>query len=606
MKKTITNTNSKGTSRRSKPLLVLMAATFGIVGCSSSNSPPVSPPAPPPSPAAITLNGVVTDGPVFGGTLYYFSAANVQAALDSVDPDGDRQAALDAAPAVGRLTRDPADEDQYFVIIGGGLAGTSLFFVFDNTDAEDDTFKDTPANLESVVMLGDAGSVQRVNISLQTTLITQQVRMALDPDGDGTVIDDAAIAAAIDDATANVLSAFDTDALGRDLYPADFDPFAHDDDDELHAASSSIGFLLRAAGAVEDASFDEIIAALAADAGDGALDGAIPVSLAPTPEMEALAAAVSDVAAAGSDDEISMFAVGPCSSAAVSMMRACAVDVIDDLFEGTAICTDILDDDVRADCLADVDDEMLEIEEECEEVFEARLGLCEDLDDAAHDPMFGEAFAANFVDPLEIGNTVPVNPWFPLETGNHWLYLGDGESIEVTVTGETKLIDGVTCVVVWDVASEDGEIVEITQDWYAQDVAGNVWYCGEIARNFEIFDGDDPEIPELVDIDGSWKAGRDGAEPGILLPFDPQVGDVFRQEVAYGEAEDAVEILSVTADEAAPGGACAANCLMTADFTPLEPDVEENKYYVPGIGLIVEIDTETGERVELELFTPGR
>jgi len=239
-------------------------------------------------------------------------------------------------------------------------------------------------------------------------------------------------------------------------------------------------------------------------------------------------------------------------------------------------------------------------------VFEARLGLCEDLDDAAHDPMFGEAFAANFVDPLEIGKTVPVNPWFPLETGNHWLYLGDGESIEVTVTGETKLIDGVTCVVVWDVASEDGEIVEITQDWYAQDVAGNVWYCGEIARNFEKFEGDDPEIPELVDIDGSWKAGRDGAEPGILLPFDPQVGDVFRQEVAYGEAEDAVEILSVTADEAAPGGACAANCLMTADFTPLEPDVEENKYYVPGIGLIVEIDTETGERVELELFTPGR
>ena len=208
--------------------------------------------------------------------------------------------------------------------------------------------------------------------------------------------------------------------------------------------------------------------------------------------------------------------------------------------------------------------------------------------------MYGEAFAANFVDPLEIGNTIPVNPWFPLVTGNHWLYLGDGESIEVTVTDETKLIDGVTCVVVIDVASEDGEVVEITQDWYAQDVAGNVWYCGEIARNFELFPGDDPETPEVVDIEGSWKAGRDGAEPGILLPFDPQVGDVFRQEVAYGEAEDAVEILSITADEVAPGGACASNCLMTSDFTPLEPDVEENKYYVPGIGLIVEIDPDTG------------
>ncbi len=71
--------------------------------------------------------------------------------------------------------------------------------------------------------------------------------------------------------------------------------------------------------------------------------------------MEALAAAVSEVASAGSDDDISMFAVGPCSSAAVSMMQACAVDVVDDLLEGSAICTDILDDDDRADCLTEVD-----------------------------------------------------------------------------------------------------------------------------------------------------------------------------------------------------------------------------------------------------------
>ena len=120
-----------------------------------------------------------------------------------------------------------------------------------------------------------------------------------------------------------------------------------------------------------------------------------------------------------------------------------------------------------------------------------------------------------------------------------------------------------------------------------------------------MFPGDVPETPEVVDIEGSWKAGRDGAEPGILLPFDPQVGDVFRQEVAYGEAEDAIEILSITADEAAPGGACASGCLMTLDFTPLEPGAEENKYYVPGIGLIVEINADTGERVELELFTPA-
>jgi hypothetical protein len=599
-------TNKKISLKFYRTLLFLISATtFGFAGCSDSNAPFTPQSAPPPPPAPLTLHGVVTDGPVFGGTIFVFAAADVQAALDSVDPGGDRLDALNAASAIGSITRDPADEDQYLFIVPPEFANQPVFFVFDNADAEDDTFKDTPANLESVIVLGDAGAVQRVNISMQTTLIAQQVRAMLDPDGDGTIIDDAAIQAAIDDATANVVDAFATDSLGRGLNPADFDPVSHDDDDEVHAASSAIGFLLRSAGSVEGALFDEIIAAIAADIADGALDGMIPVSLAPTPEMEALAAAISDIAAAGSDDELSVFAVGPCSSAAVSMQRACAVDVIDDLFEGTAICTDITDDADRADCLAEVELEVVDKEDECDEVFDARLALCEALDDAAHEPMYGEAFAANFVDPLAIGDTVPVNPWFPLVTGNHWLYLGDGESIEVTVTDETKLIDGVTCVVVWDVASEDSVVVEITQDWYAQDLDGNVWYCGEIARNFELFAGDVPETPEVVDIDGSWKAGRDGSEPGILLPFDPQVGDVFRQEVAYGEAEDAVEILSVTADEMAPGGACAANCLMTADFTPLEPDALENKFYVPGIGLIVEVNPDTGERVELETFTPG-
>lgn len=596
------------TSRNSRSLRVFLigAAIAALAACSSDSSPPpVVQPPPPPAPAPLSIVGVVTDGPVFGGAIFVFTAGDVQAALDSVDPAGDRLEALNAATSITRIIRDPLDEDQYFLVVPPEFANMAVFFIFDNADAEDDAFKDTPANLESVEMLGDAGSIHRINISMQTTLIAQQVRAMLDPGGDGTIIDDAAIQAAIDDATANVLTAFARDALGRDLYPADFDPVAHDDDDAVHAASSALGFLLRAASNVLNRSFDEIIAAIAADIADGALDGAVPVSLAPTPETEALAAAISDLASAGSDDDIEVFAVGPCSSAAVSMQRACSVDVVDDRLEGTAICSDILDETDRADCLAEVELEIADKEGECDEVFDARLALCEALGDAAHEPPFGAAFAANFVDPLEIGNTIAANPWFPLVTGNHWLYLGDGESIEVTVTDETKLVDGITCVVVLDVASEDGVVVEITQDWYAQDVDGNVWYCGEIARNFETFPGDQPETPELVDIDGSWKAGRDGAESGILLPFDPQVGDVFRQEVAYGEAEDAVEILSVTATEAAPGGACAANCLMTADFTPLEADVVEHKFYVPGIGLIVEVNPDSGERVELDAFTPG-
>lgn len=583
--------------------ILVAAASCGLAGCGNGSHATQTTTPPPPQPVSIA--GVVTDGPVSGGTIFVFAADEVQAALDSIDPAGDRLEALNAAASLAVLTRDTADDDQYTLEVPGNAANAPVFLVFDNTDAEDDTFKDSPVNLEAVVMLGDAGTNQRVNVSLQTTLIARQVRALLDPDGDGTVIDDAAIQTAIDDATSKVLAAFAKDSLGRDLYPADFDPLTHDDEDEVHRASSAIGTLIRAAANIAGASYDEIVAALALDAADGVLDGIIPANLAPTPEMEALAAAVNDVASAGSDDDIAVFAVGPCSSAAVSMRRACAVDVVDNRLEGTAICTDILNDDDRAECLADVDLDVEETAGECDEVFAARLDLCEAIDDAAHEPMFGEDFVDNFVDPLAIGDTVDPNPWFPLVTGNHWLYVGDGETIDVEVTDETKLIDGITCVVVIDTASEDGVPVEITRDWYAQDLAGNVWYCGEIARNFEVFEGDDPETPELVDIDGSWKAGRDGSEPGILLPFAPEVGDVFRQEVAYGEAEDAVEILSITADETAPGAACGGMCLQTADFTPLEPDALEHKYYAPDIGLIVEVKPDTGERVELDTFTPG-
>jgi hypothetical protein len=578
-----------------------LLAGAGIAACSSSSNTPVSPP--PPPPVVMTLNGVVSDGPVLGGSLFAFLPEDIQAALDSIDPAGDRLAALEAASSVATLTRDPADGDSYELTVDNAQAGRPVFLVFDNTDAEDDTFKDTPANLEAVVVMGAAGSTIRVNVSLQTTLIAQQVRAALDPDGDGTIIDDAEIATAISDATTNVLNAFATDGLGRDLYPAGFDPVSHDDDDDVHAASGTIGSLLRATSSMEGASYDEVTAVMAMDASDGALDGMIPVNLAPTPEDEALAAAMADIASAGSDEDLSMFAVGPCSSAAVSMARACSIDVFDDLYENTAICADIGDEADRADCEAEVALETEEKADECDATFEARLALCADLGDAGHDPAFGAAFAASFVNPLEIGATVTPNPWFPLVTGNHWVYEGDGETIDVVVTAETKLIDGVTCVVVVDTASEDGETVEITRDWYAQDMDGNVWYCGEIARNFEVFEGDDPETPELVDIDGSWKAGRDGAEPGILLPFDPQVDEVIRQEVAYGEAEDIIRIDSVTATESAPGGECDGDCLMTTDYTPLEPDVEENKFYAPGIGLIVEVDVETGDRVELATFT---
>lgn len=301
-----------------------------------------------------------------------------------------------------------------------------------------------------------------------------------------------------------------------------------------------------------------------------------------------------------------------CTKTAKFLKYSCGFDSRDDYLAEIAVCLNESDYGEQRDCLREARTEQREGYQECRDVFRARKDLCGSLGEAAYDPPFGEDFAEYFVDPTEIGNSITPNPYFALVEGNKWVYEGtsvddDGEeeteTVTVTVTDQTKLIDGITCVTVIDVAEVDEEVVEITDDWYAQDIYGNVWYCGEISQNFELFDGDNPETPELVDTEGSWKAGRDGAKAGILLPFVPEVGDVIRQEVHWDEAEDVIEILATDATETSPAASCSGNCLRTYDFTPLDAEANENKYYLPGTGLIVEIDLETGERVELIEFT---
>ena len=212
-----------------------------------------------------------------------------------------------------------------------------------------------------------------------------------------------------------------------------------------------------------------------------------------------------------------------------------------------------------------------------------------------------------------------LNPYFPLKVGNRWVYEGGDETITVEVLRATKLIEGVTCIVVNDLVEEDGVKIEDTDDWYAQrEDTRDMWYVGEIAKNFETFDGDRPDEPELVDIDGSWKTGRDGAKPGILIEANPEPGNAYRQEISLGEAEDVAEVLSNTyfygkpptedspsldfgVPEALANALCseADPCVVTRDFTALEPGVEERKYYAPWIGVFLEVDLETGDIVQL-------
>lgn len=158
------------------------------------------------------------------------------------------------------------------------------------------------------------------------------------------------------------------------------------------------------------------------------------------------------------------------------------------------------------------------------------------------------------------------------------------------MTHETKEILGVTYIVVRDTVVVDGEIVEDAYDWFAQDKDGNVWYMGEDSKEYE--DG------QVVSTEGSWEANVDGAKPSIIMEADPQVGDSYRQEYYKGEAEDMGEVVSLNESVTVPYGTY-DNCLQTKEWTPLEPDVLEYKYYAPDVGPVLEVSVDSGERVEL-------
>jgi hypothetical protein len=196
--------------------------------------------------------------------------------------------------------------------------------------------------------------------------------------------------------------------------------------------------------------------------------------------------------------------------------------------------------------------------------------------------------AADFVERID-------NPYWPMAPGSRWVYREDGQRVEVTVTDRTKEILGIRATVVHDVVTEDGELVEDTDDWYAQDKDGNVWYLGEATKEYE--------NGKVKTTEGSWEAGVDGAEAGILLPGEPEVGMAYRQEYYKGEAEDRGEILSLEEKVEVPFGSF-EGVLMTRDTTPLEPDVVEHKFYARGLGPVLAIGISGGSgREELVRFT---
>jgi hypothetical protein len=279
-----------------------------------------------------------------------------------------------------------------------------------------------------------------------------------------------------------------------------------------------------------------------------------------------------------------------CDATAKSGVAACK-DAGRSMFSlAVGTCKNISDDATRKQCLDDAKSAAKEIKGDCGDQGQARHDLCSKLGEAPYEPN-----PTDFVSPAE--GAAHSNPYFPLVPGTVWVYKGGGETDTVTVTDQTKEILGVSTRVVHDTVTNDSDVVtEDTFDYFAQQADGTVWYFGELSEEFD--NGD------LVSLEGSWQAGRDGAQPGLIMKAAPMVGDVYRQEFLLGVAEDAAEVLSTTASESVPAATCSGDCVETHEFSPLDIGGDENKFYKSGVGNILEVDVESGSRLELQSFTP--
>jgi hypothetical protein len=191
-----------------------------------------------------------------------------------------------------------------------------------------------------------------------------------------------------------------------------------------------------------------------------------------------------------------------------------------------------------------------------------------------------------------------------MTVGSRWVYrvvdTADGSVAHevIRVTHRTKrMADGIRARVVRDVVREDGKRVEVTEDWYAQDHHRNVWYFGE--HTVEYVDG------RPVD-NGSWQAGVDGNLPGVALPARPWVDLTYREEYSEGVAEDQSRVLALDEQAEVPAGHYTP-VVMTEDFSPIEPDVSELKFYARGSGqAVLAVDVSGGtDREELVRYHRG-
>ena len=295
-----------------------------------------------------------------------------------------------------------------------------------------------------------------------------------------------------------------------------------------------------------------------------------------------------------------------CTGTATAMFEACRNEGEPAYWKAIAICSNVEDDEEREECFDEAVAERRQTAHLCRAQLAARRGLCDVLDEDRYDPEFDpDLFDNDFM------RLTRPNRYYPLTIGNRWEFRAPDETVTIEVLNKTKLVEGVTCIVVNDKVLVGGRVVEDTNDWVAQARDGDVYYCGEEVKDFETFTGDVPEEAELVSTDGSFKVGRDGDKTGILFRRAPIQGEVYRQEFSLGNAEDVAEVLSTTyafgrdaeLDRFVPKALadlfCPGDCVVTKEYTPHEPGVFERKYYAARIGKFLEVNPDTGKVVQL-------
>jgi len=306
-------------------------------------------------------------------------------------------------------------------------------------------------------------------------------------------------------------------------------------------------------------------------------------------------------------------AAGFCTDTANTLFKACGFMVLDDFWVASARCINEAEQGDRSKCNKAAAQERSDGNQLCRDQLDTRLAACGVIGEGRYDPEFDtQLFDSDFT------HLTKPNRFFPLGIGNRWEFKSADELNTIEVLNRTKLIDDVRCIVVTDQVFRNGELVENTDDWFAQAKNGNVWYCGEEVKDFESFDGDVPKLPELVSIDGSFKAGRDLDKPGIIFLDSPQRGDTYIEEFSLANAEDVTEILSTSyafgrdsvLDQLVPralaDALCHGDCVVTKNYSLLEPGIFARKYYAPGIGVFLEVepDTQTVSRLTSCNFDP--